>query len=229
MEAYGIADFFWFPDEQGVRIEPLLPTDVRGMKRVDDRRVLSGIVHALKSGGRWGDYPQHVYGPKKTLYNRFRRWADRDVWERSWLAEKAACQTWTQSNRVLSTSVIRTERIGFVSKTPSYPFIATRGAHNLDDLLRRKSIARTLSRKRTCSIYVLFKPKARHNARGASGNAIVRKGSWRDHEAEIEAAYTAQVARLGKPETLWELGEMEAHIARTSQSRPEPPAEGSIP
>ena len=44
-----MADFFWFSDAQWARIEPLLPTDVRGMKRVDDRRVLSGIVHALKS------------------------------------------------------------------------------------------------------------------------------------------------------------------------------------
>ena len=77
-----MADFFWFSDEQWARIEPLLPQDTRGMPRVDDRRVLSGIVHALKSGGRWGDCPEQVYGPKKTLYNRFRRWAERGVWER---------------------------------------------------------------------------------------------------------------------------------------------------
>ncbi len=52
------------------------------MPRVDDRRVLSGIVPALKSGGRWSDCPEHVYGPKNTLYNRFRRWAKRGVRER---------------------------------------------------------------------------------------------------------------------------------------------------
>jgi len=76
-----MADFFWFSDVQWSRIEPLLPTGTRGMPRVDDRRVLSGIVHALQSGGRWGDCPEHVYGPKKTLYNRFVRWAERGVWE----------------------------------------------------------------------------------------------------------------------------------------------------
>ena len=76
-----MSDFFWFSDAQWARIEPLLPTDVRGMKRVDDRRVLSGIIHALKSGGRWADCAD-VYGPKKTLYNRFVRWAERGVWER---------------------------------------------------------------------------------------------------------------------------------------------------
>src|ERR1700730_14727638 len=64
-----MADFFWFSDSHWARIEPHLPMDVRGKKRVDDRRVLSGIVHALKCGGRWADCAD-VYGPKKTLYNR---------------------------------------------------------------------------------------------------------------------------------------------------------------
>lgn len=52
------------------------------MARVDDRRVLSGIVHALRNGGRWVDCPRELYGPKKTFYNRFVRWAERDIWER---------------------------------------------------------------------------------------------------------------------------------------------------
>lgn len=76
-----MSDYFWFTDEQWARIEPLLPTDTRGKERVDDRRVLSGIVHALRNGGRWADCPREVYGPKKTLYNRFVRWAERGVWE----------------------------------------------------------------------------------------------------------------------------------------------------
>lgn len=76
-----MSDFFWFSDEQRARIEPLLPTDTRGMPRANDRRVLSGIIHALKNGGRWTDCPRDVYGPKKTLYNRFVRWAERGVWK----------------------------------------------------------------------------------------------------------------------------------------------------
>lgn len=75
-----MSDLFWFTDAQWARIEPLLPTNTRGMKRVDDRRVISGIVHVLKSGGRWGDAPAD-YGPKKTLYNRFVRWSKRGVWQ----------------------------------------------------------------------------------------------------------------------------------------------------
>jgi len=43
-------NLFWLSDEQWVRIEPHLPTDVRGVERLDDRRVISGIVHVLKSG-----------------------------------------------------------------------------------------------------------------------------------------------------------------------------------
>jgi mannitol 2-dehydrogenase len=75
-----MADFFWFSDGQWARIAPLLPTDTRGMDRVDDRRVLSGIVHVLQSGGRWSDAPREIYGPKKTLYNRFVRWAEQGIW-----------------------------------------------------------------------------------------------------------------------------------------------------
>ena len=52
---------------------------MRGKARVDDRRVISGIVHVLKSGGRWIDAPAD-YGPRKTLYNRCTRWARRGVW-----------------------------------------------------------------------------------------------------------------------------------------------------
>src|SRR5262245_3337447 len=48
-------NLFWLSDEQWKRIEPQLPTDVRGVERVDDRRVISGIVHVLKSGCRWCD------------------------------------------------------------------------------------------------------------------------------------------------------------------------------
>ena len=62
-------NLFWLSDEQWKRIEPYLPTDVRGVERADDRRVISGIVHVLKSGCRWIDCPPE-YGPHTTIYNR---------------------------------------------------------------------------------------------------------------------------------------------------------------
>ena len=73
-------NLFWLSDEQWKRIEPYLPTDVRGVERADDRRVISGIVHVLKSGCRWSDCPSE-YGPSTTVYNRFVRWARRGIWE----------------------------------------------------------------------------------------------------------------------------------------------------
>src|SRR5271154_6274748 len=74
-------NLFWLNDEQWRQIEPHLPTDVRGKDRVDDRRVISGILDVLKSGCRWCDWPPE-YGPPTTIYNRFVRWAERGVWER---------------------------------------------------------------------------------------------------------------------------------------------------
>jgi hypothetical protein len=76
LEGIGIVrrNLFWLSDEQWKRIKPHLPTDVRGVERADDRRVISGIVHVLKSGCRWCDCPPE-YGPPTTIYNRFVRWA----------------------------------------------------------------------------------------------------------------------------------------------------------
>ena len=76
-----MAGVFWFSDRQWAVIEPLLPNNQPGARRVDDRRVLSGIVHVLRSGSRWQDCPA-VYGPPTTIYNRFHRWSRRGLWQR---------------------------------------------------------------------------------------------------------------------------------------------------
>ena len=72
---------FWLNDEAWAAIEPHLPKNQPGARRVDDRRVISGIVHVLKSGSRWRDCPA-VYGPRTTIYNRFNRWSRRRIWQR---------------------------------------------------------------------------------------------------------------------------------------------------
>lgn len=84
-----MSDIFWLSERQFSRLAPLLPTDSRGKPRVDDLRVISGIVHVLKSGGRWVDAPA-IYGPRKTLYNRFVRWAAKGVWMDIFHARAAA-------------------------------------------------------------------------------------------------------------------------------------------
>lgn len=76
-----MAGEFWLSDEQWGLIEPLLPRHQPGARRVDDRRVLSGIIHVLRIGCRWQDCPK-LYGPSTTIYNRFHRWSHRGVWQR---------------------------------------------------------------------------------------------------------------------------------------------------
>ena len=51
------------------RIEPYFPRS-HGVPRVDNRRVVSGIVFVIRNGLRWRDAPA-AYGPHKTIYNRF--------------------------------------------------------------------------------------------------------------------------------------------------------------
>lgn len=72
---------FWLDDEAWAAIEPHLPKNQPGARRVDDRRVISGILHVLKTGCRWQDCPAE-YGPPTTIYNRFNRWSRRQLWSR---------------------------------------------------------------------------------------------------------------------------------------------------
>ena len=92
-----MADLFWLSEEQWAVIGPHLPRNQPGARRVDDRRVISGIVHVLRSGCRWRDCPSD-YGPHTTVYNRFHRWSRRGFWRgmlaalagAGWVAETAA-------------------------------------------------------------------------------------------------------------------------------------------
>lgn len=61
-----------FSEHEWTAIKPMLPNKPRGVRRVDDRRVLDGIVWVLRSGALWRDLPA-TYGPR-TCYNRFVRW-----------------------------------------------------------------------------------------------------------------------------------------------------------
>ena len=79
---------FWLSDTQWAAIEPLLPR-FGGKPRVDDRRVISGILHRFREGLRWRAIPAE-YGPRTTLFNRFDRWSERGLWQEL-LAALAAC------------------------------------------------------------------------------------------------------------------------------------------
>jgi transposase len=79
MEALMRKQLYWLSETDWKRLEPLLPCGRRGARRVDDRRVISGIMHMLRSGARWRDCPPE-YGPYTTIYNRFNRWSRQGIW-----------------------------------------------------------------------------------------------------------------------------------------------------
>ena len=82
-------DLFLLSQAQMRRIAPYFPLS-HGVARVDDRRVISGIIFVIKNGLRWRDAPPG-YGPHKTIYNRFVRWSRLGVFNKifSELASKA--------------------------------------------------------------------------------------------------------------------------------------------
>jgi transposase len=78
-EAAAMSDLFWLSEAQMRRIRPYFPLS-HGVPRVDDRRVISGIVFVIRNGLRWRDAPKE-YGPHKTIYNRFVRWSRLGVFD----------------------------------------------------------------------------------------------------------------------------------------------------
>lgn len=97
-----MAEQFWLSDTQWAVIEPLLPR-LGGKPRVDDRRVISGILHRYREGLRWRAIPT-AYGPRTTLFNRFNRWSQRGLWQELFAA-LAACAEPPDVVMVDSTSV----------------------------------------------------------------------------------------------------------------------------
>lgn len=75
-----MSDLFWLTDDQMERLRPFFPRS-HGKPRVDDRRVLSGIIFVNRNGLRWRDAPKD-YGPAKTLYNRWKRWGAMGIFVR---------------------------------------------------------------------------------------------------------------------------------------------------
>ena len=97
-----MAKRFWLSDAQWLVIEPLLPR-LGGKPRVDDRRVISGILHRYREGLRWRTIPAE-YGPRTTLFNRYNRWSKKGIWQ-GLLAALAACADPPEVAMVDSTAV----------------------------------------------------------------------------------------------------------------------------
>ncbi|QLH40022.1 MAG: IS5 family transposase [Defluviicoccus sp.] len=102
-----MANLFWLDDDAWAAIEPHLPKNQPGARRVDDRRIISGIIHVLKSGCRWRDCPPD-YGPPTTVYNRFNRWSRRDHWRR--ILKALAAGQWITTAVAMDGSYVKAHR-----------------------------------------------------------------------------------------------------------------------
>ena len=170
-----MSDLFWFSDEQWARIEPMLPKNTRGLKRVDDRRVLSGIVHVLKSGGRWADRPAD-YGPKKTIYNRFVRWAERGIWENIFaaLAGRDEDADWL----MIDSTIVKAHRSAGGAKGGASPcyWSQQRRAHDQDPCRHRRSGPADRARRNARKHERLYAGSGLHPRRAASQEPHRRQG-----------------------------------------------------
>ncbi len=75
-----MSDLFWLTEAQMACLRPFFPKP-HGKPRVDDRRVLIGMIFLNRNGLRWRDAPKE-YGPHKTLYNRWKRWSEKGIFTR---------------------------------------------------------------------------------------------------------------------------------------------------
>jgi transposase len=87
LEVSRMSEVWLLSEAQMRRIDLFFPLS-HEVPRVDDRRVISGIIFVLKNGLRWRDAPP-ADGPLKTIYNRFIRWSRLGVFNRIF-AELAA-------------------------------------------------------------------------------------------------------------------------------------------
>jgi len=85
---------------------------------------ISGIIHVLKSGGRWVDAPSS-YGPRKMLYNRFVRWATKGVWLE--LFEVLAAASGPPTKVLLDSSAVKAHRCASGGKGGSQAIGRSRG------------------------------------------------------------------------------------------------------
>lgn len=102
-----MTDLFWLSDEQWAVLAPFMPTNRPGARRVDDRRVISGIVHVIRSGCRWRDCPPE-YGPPTTIYSRFHRWSRQGFWRQILMA--MAERGWIEASAAIDSTYVKAHR-----------------------------------------------------------------------------------------------------------------------
>ena len=116
-------DQLWLTPAQLERIEPYFPLS-HGVPRVDDLRVISGIIHVIKRGLQWRDAPSD-YGPPKTLYNRFVRWSRMGIFDRIF-AELAASEGTPDQLQIDATHLKAHRTAASLLKKGMFPVVSAR-------------------------------------------------------------------------------------------------------
>lgn len=101
-----MSNLFWLTEAQMARLQPFFPKS-HGRPRVDDRRVMSGIIFINRNGLRWCD-AQKEYGPAKTLYNRWKRWSRMGVFAR--MMEGLASEATEQKTIMIDATYLKAHR-----------------------------------------------------------------------------------------------------------------------
>ena len=101
-----MSNLFWLTTEQMERLKPFFPKG-HGKPRVDDLRVLSGMIFINRNGLRWCDAPRE-YGPPKRLYNRWKRWGDMGVFAR--MMEGLASEGTEQKTIMIDATYLKAHR-----------------------------------------------------------------------------------------------------------------------
>ena len=83
------------PDDLWERIEPVIlqldPPNGRGRKRVDQRKMLEGVIFRMRSSCQWNRLPKEL-GDDSTIHRTFQRWVERGVIEGIWAALIEECR-----------------------------------------------------------------------------------------------------------------------------------------
>ena len=109
-------------DAQMARISPFFPLS-HGIPRVDDRRVISGIIFVIRNGLRWRDVPPS-YGPHKTIYNRFIRWSELGVFGRIFLElarKQAAARPDSEASKLNALTSRERQTVDALMDNPAAP------------------------------------------------------------------------------------------------------------
>jgi transposase len=72
-------------DEQWLRLQKVLPKRKRGPEANNERLFVDAVIYRARTGVAWRDLPER-FGPWKTVYNKFCRWADKGAWEKIYKA-----------------------------------------------------------------------------------------------------------------------------------------------